>query len=293
MGPWQLREGVHPFRPGCSYETLRELVKRGRITRNTVLRGPTTRQFWSFAGRTPSVANLLGVCHNCQAEVDPGAFSCQACGAAFSPDTDRQHLGLAPVHLLPGQASPEIIAATAATQTRVAPRGEPRPRIAPAEVVPEVKRERRRMSAGWVAGGLVVVAALAGGAWLVMWALKSPVPAVLPAPAPSPLAAAPEPALVEPSARAPQEQPVAPKVEASIPEPEPPPAAPAPAEPPAPVEASPDLAAEFAATNLDLEAFAKHVDDLHERGVIDDALHVEWRDRIKARRERERLRRVP
>src|SRR6185369_16768084 len=61
MGPWYLRDPAHPFRPGCSYETVRDLVKRGRIRPDTILRGPATRQFWNFAARTPTVANLLGL----------------------------------------------------------------------------------------------------------------------------------------------------------------------------------------------------------------------------------------
>lgn len=112
MGPWFIRDPASPWRPGCSFETLKELIRRRRITRDTVLRGPTTRQFWTFAGRAPSVANLLGVCHSCRADVLPEDFTCRTCGASFSPEADRQHLGLAPVHLLPGQAPPEIIAST-------------------------------------------------------------------------------------------------------------------------------------------------------------------------------------
>ncbi|MBX3375616.1 MAG: hypothetical protein KF678_01270 [Phycisphaeraceae bacterium] len=111
MGPWFIRDDSNPWRPGCSIETLRELIRRGKVTRDTVIRGPGTKQFWNFAGRTPSVANLLGLCHNCRAAVKPDDYSCKACGAHFSPDPDRQHLGLAPVHLLPGDASPEIVAA--------------------------------------------------------------------------------------------------------------------------------------------------------------------------------------
>jgi hypothetical protein len=122
MGPWFLHDAAHPFRPGCSYETLRELIRRGRVSAATVLRGPATRQFWSFAGRTPGIANLLGLCHNCQAAVSPDAYACAACGAVFTPETDRQHLGLAPVHLLPGQAAPEIIAAAQSPEAVAAAR---------------------------------------------------------------------------------------------------------------------------------------------------------------------------
>ncbi|MFM9996731.1 MAG: hypothetical protein ACKVU4_13140 [Phycisphaerales bacterium] len=116
MGPWAIRDQAQPFRPGCSYTTVRRLVERGKIGPMTVIRGPTTRQAWSFAGRTPSVANLLGVCHNCRKTVNPDDPACPSCGASFAPETDRQRLGLAPVHLLPGQASPEAIASAAAAE---------------------------------------------------------------------------------------------------------------------------------------------------------------------------------
>ena len=111
MGPWFVLDPSSPTRPGCSYETVRELVRRGRITKATVVRGPSTRQFWNYACRTPGIANLLGECHNCHASVDSGVSECPACGASFSIQHDRQTLGLGPVHLLPGQASADAIVA--------------------------------------------------------------------------------------------------------------------------------------------------------------------------------------
>ncbi|MCK6475794.1 MAG: hypothetical protein L6Q35_03070 [Phycisphaerales bacterium] len=113
MGPWFLHDPQNPFRPGCSYDVIRDMVRRGRITAQTVLRGPTTRQYWMIAARTPSIANLLGKCHNCQEAVTGTEVACHACGADFSPELDRQFLGLGPVHLLPGQAPPEEIAQSA------------------------------------------------------------------------------------------------------------------------------------------------------------------------------------
>jgi len=110
MGPWFIRDTANPFRPGCSFETLRELIRRGKIVAETIIRGPATRQLWNFAGRTPGVANLIGLCHNCRAPAKPEQTSCASCGAGFPILTDRQHLGLAPIHLLPGQAPPEVIA---------------------------------------------------------------------------------------------------------------------------------------------------------------------------------------
>lgn len=113
MGPWFIRDETNPFRPGCSFATLCALIRRGKVGPETVLRGPTTRQFWTFARNTPGVAHLLGECHNCHAPAAADDRACRACGADFVHVEDRQHLGLAPVHLLPGHTSPEIIAASA------------------------------------------------------------------------------------------------------------------------------------------------------------------------------------
>ncbi|MEX0876438.1 MAG: hypothetical protein WD114_03170, partial [Phycisphaerales bacterium] len=67
MGPWEIRDERVPFRPGCVYDTLLRLVDLGKISTETVLRGPSTRQFWMLARHTPGVALRLGLCHNCQA----------------------------------------------------------------------------------------------------------------------------------------------------------------------------------------------------------------------------------
>ena len=110
MGPWEIRDEKTPFRPGCSYATLVRLVDQRVISGETVLRGPSTRQFWMQAKHTPGVAHRLGICHNCQAEVKPDAFSCPNCEAAFDVERDRQHLGLGPARPLPGQGLPEVLA---------------------------------------------------------------------------------------------------------------------------------------------------------------------------------------
>jgi len=112
MGPWQIRSETNPFGPGLSHEKLAELIGRGRVRRDTIVRGPTTRQFWSFACNTPGVAVLLGECHACHKSVTKDEFICPHCHAALQPSTDRQSLGLAPVKLLPGQASAPAVAAS-------------------------------------------------------------------------------------------------------------------------------------------------------------------------------------
>lgn len=112
MGPWWIRDEHRVFQPGCSYDTLRRLVRRGKIERDTVIRGPTTRQFWMLAQDAPGVSHLLGLCYACHGEAGSEEYMCRSCGAVFDAPVDRQRLGLAPVRLLPGQAPPEQVAAS-------------------------------------------------------------------------------------------------------------------------------------------------------------------------------------
>lgn len=94
MGPWFIRDTGNPFRPGCSYETLKRQVEAGRVTSMTVIRGPTTRQFWSLAKNVPGVAHLVGYCHRCEAQVRPSDPRCPSCGEPFGGMTRRNELGL-------------------------------------------------------------------------------------------------------------------------------------------------------------------------------------------------------
>ncbi|MFK7759623.1 MAG: hypothetical protein AB8C13_06725 [Phycisphaerales bacterium] len=110
MGPWFVRDGAMPFRPGCNYSTIQRLAGNGGLELNSVLRGPSTHQFWMLARHTPGVSHLLGMCHNCGLDVDPGSFSCTGCHEVFSVDRDRQHIGLGPARPLPGTASVELLA---------------------------------------------------------------------------------------------------------------------------------------------------------------------------------------
>lgn len=110
MGPWSIRDDRLPHRPGCSYETIARLIEQGKISLETTLRGPTTRQFWTLARHTPGISHLLGVCHSCQTQVKSDAFACPICHASFQAERDRQHLGLGPYRPLPGQGVPEVLA---------------------------------------------------------------------------------------------------------------------------------------------------------------------------------------
>ncbi len=95
MGPWQVRDKHNPFKPGCCYDIVKKMAAAGKIKSTTVMRGPTTRQFWSIARNVPGVAHLIGYCHGCGAHVSPSDAKCGQCGAAFTEPTERNELGLA------------------------------------------------------------------------------------------------------------------------------------------------------------------------------------------------------
>jgi len=108
MGPWFIRDPKRPHRPGCSYETLVRLVERQQLDRFSIIRGPTTRQFWAVAKRVPGVAHLLGYCHNCDAHVEPTSHGCPKCGMPFGAFLNRNHLGLPEIRPLPWEAELDL-----------------------------------------------------------------------------------------------------------------------------------------------------------------------------------------
>ena len=110
MGPWFIRDRNTPFRPGCSYEVLVKQVEKAKIKATTILKGPTTRQFWSVARNVPGVAHLLGYCHACGAHCQKTDESCNECGEVFFAPKLRDNLGLSPL-------GSEVSAKTALSET--------------------------------------------------------------------------------------------------------------------------------------------------------------------------------
>lgn len=94
MGPWYIRDKARPFKPGCCYDIVKRLAETGRIKPTTVMRGPTSKQFWSIARNVPGVAHLVGYCHACSAHVSPNEPKCPDCGAMFGEPRNRNELGI-------------------------------------------------------------------------------------------------------------------------------------------------------------------------------------------------------
>jgi hypothetical protein len=107
MGPWYVRDSARPFQPGCSYETIVRLIERGRVTKTSIIRGPTTKQFWTVARRVPGLSHLFGYCHHCESKVEPSMHGCPSCGVPFGAYLDRDYLGLPEIRPLPWEADVE------------------------------------------------------------------------------------------------------------------------------------------------------------------------------------------
>jgi hypothetical protein len=107
MGPWFVRDPGRPHFPGCSYETMGKLVSMGVITKHSIVRGPSTQQFWVAARRAPGIAHLLGYCPECDGKVSPRDVRCLSCRTTFGAWLDRDRLGLDQIRGLPGDPDHE------------------------------------------------------------------------------------------------------------------------------------------------------------------------------------------
>ncbi len=197
LGPWFVQDVSRPFSPGMRYEKLLRHLSEGQIRPTTVVRGPSTGQFWTVARKARGLSHHFGLCHACQAPASPDDEACLACGVSFRVSLDRDRMGLG------GDGAPASafgdVASVCSTPHQLAPQSEDP--VSDSSVAPEelgsrtstqLRREflaaRRRQNAlHWLVGALVLgVLAL-----LVLQELKSPLavspaPSELPAPMPPP-----------------------------------------------------------------------------------------------------------
>ena len=97
MGAWFVRDSKRPNFVGYSYATIVAAIRAGEIGRDAIVRGPSTRQFWTVARRAAGLAHLFGRCHACQGPVAAEDTDCNACGVSAHDWQDRNYLGLPPV----------------------------------------------------------------------------------------------------------------------------------------------------------------------------------------------------
>ena len=85
IGPWHVRQMRNPWAPGMRWETLLALIKRGQVTKDSVVRGPTTQQLWKRASEVKGLSREFGVCYSCGEEIDTQANLCGQCNRLQEP----------------------------------------------------------------------------------------------------------------------------------------------------------------------------------------------------------------
>ncbi|HEX8525258.1 MAG TPA: hypothetical protein VF669_23605 [Tepidisphaeraceae bacterium] len=117
IGPWHVRQAKNPWAPGMRWETLVSLVRRGQVTPNSIVRGPTTHQLWKRAVRVKGLSREWGFCYSCGEGVEKDANLCSHCNRLQEPPANpdvlletREAAASAPAASL---AAPAIAAAPA------------------------------------------------------------------------------------------------------------------------------------------------------------------------------------
>jgi hypothetical protein len=85
IGPWHVRQMRNPWAPGMRWETLLALIKRGQVTKDSVVRGPTTQQLWKRASEVKGLSREFGVCYSCGEEIETQANLCGHCNRLQEP----------------------------------------------------------------------------------------------------------------------------------------------------------------------------------------------------------------
>jgi len=85
LGPWYVLQSRNPSAPGMNFATLMTLVQKGKVTARSVLRGPTTGQFWRHAAKVKGVSREFALCWNCGGDIAKNARACPSCKRLQEP----------------------------------------------------------------------------------------------------------------------------------------------------------------------------------------------------------------
>jgi len=97
VGPWFYLEARNLSNRGVDFTTILKLIEKGRLKRNSVVRGPTTQQDWMYAAEVPLLSKHLGVCPHCFGPAGAEQEFCDHC---------HRSLDERPARLRPGVSEP-------------------------------------------------------------------------------------------------------------------------------------------------------------------------------------------
>jgi len=113
LGPWYVLQSRNLSAPGMKCATLLALIRKGQVTPRSIIRGPTTQQFWRSAARVKGISREFGLCYYCGAAVQPAAQSCSRCNKPqeLPPNPDALLEGETPARTLYVDVSPKSTSA--------------------------------------------------------------------------------------------------------------------------------------------------------------------------------------
>lgn len=85
IGPWHVLQSRNPAAPGMKFSTLLSLIRKGQVTQRSIVRGPTTSQFWTVAARVKGLSREFGVCYQCSGQIESTANICPHCQKLQEP----------------------------------------------------------------------------------------------------------------------------------------------------------------------------------------------------------------
>lgn len=92
LGPWYVLQTRNPAAPGMKYSVLLSLVKKGQITPRSIVRGPTTNQFWRFAAKVRGISREFGICWGCGQDIAKNTETCPHCQRSQVPGPNADQL---------------------------------------------------------------------------------------------------------------------------------------------------------------------------------------------------------
>ncbi len=88
IGPWYVLQSRNPAAPGMKYDVLVGFIRKGQVTARSIVRGPTTHQFWRYAAHVRGVSREFGLCYSCGADIHTESHLCLHCGKIQEPPTE-------------------------------------------------------------------------------------------------------------------------------------------------------------------------------------------------------------
>jgi predicted RNA-binding Zn-ribbon protein involved in translation (DUF1610 family) len=88
IGPWYVMQSRNPAAPGMKFDVLVAFIRKGQVTARSIVRGPTTHQFWRYAAHVKGLSREFGLCYSCGVDIATESHLCPHCGKIQEPPAD-------------------------------------------------------------------------------------------------------------------------------------------------------------------------------------------------------------